>query len=108
LGGPTGPKRRHSYASASRDGGQDEGGGLAVLADKTRFGKLLGLMFIYSFLLGPLLDGYHGLFGVLEYTPGIVLSVGGKALLKTALWVSLHSLGSSLHLGLRTNHFNTR
>lgn len=44
-------------------------------------------MAVYSALLGPFLDGYHGAFGVLEYVKPIFLYIGDVRIVRTASWV---------------------
>ena len=54
-----------------------------------RLKEPLSRMLVYSACLGPLLDNYHGLFGVLTYREGLpfVLRLQDQVVLKTALWV---------------------
>ena len=56
-------------------------------------------MYVASFFLGPLLDNYHGLFGVLSYGENSLpfsIQWHETVLLKSALWVPLTFGGAGL------------
>jgi hypothetical protein len=62
-----------------------------IQLDSEALGRTLIRMFIYSAILGPCLDNYHGLFDVLNYREGIpiVVEMGGRIVFKSAAWVPL-------------------
>lgn len=61
----------------------------SVELDRKAFNKTLLRMLVYSALLGPCLDNFHGLFGVLTYTKAvpITFTLAHHTILKTAAWV---------------------
>jgi len=65
----------------------------------TPFVRTLVTMYVASFFLGPLLDNYHGLFGVLSYGENSLpfsIQWHETVLLKSALWVPLTFGGAGL------------
>ena len=71
-------------------GGGKAGGSLPLWArDGSKpWRATLALMAVYSAILGPFLDGYHGLYGVLVYDRlRINLDVAGAHILGTSVWV---------------------